>query len=287
MSTAAYRVDLDCFSGPIDLLLYLVRRSELEAQSLTLSSITQQFRETIDALDLIGEQLSLDLAGEFVVTIATLLEIKGQRSLPQEAEEEVTPDAVVDDAEPNPDLIARLVQFKQFRDVAGELRERATRQSERYARVADDRPPSGSDPTQDRVRGIEVWDLLSAFSRIAATQLDRGAAAIRDEEVPVHVYVDQVAEQVRAAGSTTFTELFRGENSRSRVVGIFLAILELVRHHRFKAEQPVDGGEITISPPDETAANFDKPREESPDEDDEEPAASKTETAGSLEDTQE
>ena len=258
MSTAAYRVTLEQFTGPVDLLLYLVRRSELDPSSLTLSRITEQFRETIAALQLIGEELNLELAGEFVVAVATLIEIKGRLSLPQEPVPELAEEATDDagDAE----LVARLLQFKRFRDAAVRLGERAARQAERYCRLASDRPPSGSDPTQDRITGIEVWDLLSAFSRIAATQLDRGIETIRDDETPVHVYVEQVGGRIRRDGPTRFSALFAGERTRSRVVGVFLAILELVRHHRFVAEQPQRGGEIVIAPPhdaDESAAETD------------------------------
>ena len=248
MSTAAYRIEMDLFSGPVDLLLYLVRRSELNAGALTLSRLTVQFRETIDALELIGEELNIELAGDFVVTMATLIEIKGRQTLPQETETE-RPEAAPIESEPSDDLVARLLQFKRFRDAAVVLGRRADDQSRRYARMASDRPVSANDPTQDRIRGIEIWDLLSAFSRIAATQLDRGVETIRDEEVPVHVYVEQVSEYVLKAGRATFSELFAGERKRSRIVGVFLAILELVRHHRFVATQDAQGGEITITPP--------------------------------------
>ena len=260
MSAAAYRVDLDLFTGPIDLLLYLVRRSEIEASSLTLTRVVEQFREMVEALELIGQQLDLDLAGDFVVAVATLLEIKGRQTLPQEVDEAAEPVEAVEQ-EPNADLVARLLQFKRFRDAATGLAEQAARQSERYTRMTVERPPSGSDPASDRIRGIEIWDLLSAFSRIAATQLDRGVETIRDEEVPVHVYVEQVAERIRQQGEVRFHALFDGERSRSRVVGLFLAILELVRHHGYAAEQLGDG-DITICPPAEATSDENRGRDE-------------------------
>ena len=250
MPSHGYRIETDLFAGPIDLLLFLVRRSEVDPCGLSLAAVVSQFRDAIAGLELIGEVVDLDLAGEFVVVMATLIEVKSLRALPHEPVPDVE-DTVDDAAATDGDLVARLLQYRQFKDAAVVLGERASRRSERYARQADDRPPSASDPTRDRICGIELWDLLSAFSRIAATQLDRGVETIRDEETPVHVYVEQVAAKVRAGGVTRFESLFVGERTRSRVVGVFLAVLELVRHHRFRVSQAADRS-ITIEPPAES-----------------------------------
>ena len=245
-TTASYRVELDLFAGPIDLLLYLVRRSELATHSLSLSTLARQFRETIAGLELLDEELDLELAGRFVVALSTLLEMKGRAALPQEVSSEPEPEAVEESVD-REDLVARLLLFKRVKDAAGVLATRAETQSQRYSRLVNERPASTSDPASDRIRGVEVWDLLSAFSRIAATQLERGVEAIRHEAVPVHIYVEEIATGIRENGPTSFRRLFAGRHDRQSVVGIFLAILELVRHHGFAAQQDQRGGDITIA----------------------------------------
>ena len=255
MAAARYRVESDLFAGPIDLLLFLVRRSEVDPKRLSLAAIVSQFREMVAALELIGETVDIDFAGDFVVAMATLVEVKSAQALPHETEPqpELPEESTI---RTDDDLVARLIQYRQFKDAAAVLGERAAARRQRYERQADDRPPGKSDPTRDRIRGIELWDLLAAFARIAATQLDRGVETIRDDQTPVHVYVDRVGERVRAAGPTRFVDLFDGDRSRSRVVGTFLAVLELVRHHRFRATQDAAGA-ITIEPPDPDGGDLD------------------------------
>lgn len=244
MSVPFYRVELDLFTGPLDLLLYLVRRNEVDIVDLEIAVITRQFQEFLDVL----QQLDLDLVGDFVVMASTLVEIKSRSVLPSQAqEEELVEQAAGGDL--RADLIQQLLEYKQFKEAAAALEQQAMQWQERYPRLADERPVAGKDPAADRIKEVELWDLVSALGRILKRKEVESDTTIRYDETPIQTYVEQIGAQVRAEGAVTFTSLFGQETIRSKIVGMFLAILELIRHHGFRCEQPADFGEIMILPP--------------------------------------
>lgn len=239
-----YRVELDdLFSGPLDLLLYLVRRNEVDVRELPIRTITDQFFEYLEVLQFID----LDLAGDFVVTASALAEIKSRLVLPQ-PEEEDEPEPPADEG-PRSDLIQRLLEYKKYKDAAAALKERAAEWQERFPRLSDDRPRHGKDPAADRIRDVELWDLVSALSRVLQTKQIEQEKKIRYDETPISVYIERVSERVHNEKRVAFSSFFEAETRRSRIVGLFLAVLELLRRHSFRAEQPEDFGEIWILPP--------------------------------------
>lgn len=238
-----YRVELDIFTGPLDLLLYLVRRNEVDIVDLPIARITQQFQEFLNVL----EQLDLDLVGDFVVMASTLVEIKSRCVLPSpEAEEPVSQEVSGD---PRTDLIQQLLEYKRFKEAAESLEEQAAQWQERYPRLSDERPSSSRDAAADRIKEVELWDLVSALGRVLKRKDVEEDARIREDDTPLHVHVERIGERVRREGTIPFSTLFDRETLRSRIVGMFLAVLELLRHHGFHAEQTSDFGEIYISPP--------------------------------------
>lgn len=241
MTTAPYRVTLDVFFGPLDLLLYLVRRNELDIVHLPVADITSQFVEYLEVLKFID----IDLAGDFVVMAASLAEIKSRMVLPQ-PEPEPEPEIEVD---PRSDLIQQLLEYKKFKDAASALEQRAAEWQERFPRMCDERPRQGKDLSADRIKEVELWDLVSALSRVLRHKTVEGHARIRYDDTPISVHMERISARVRAEGRVPFSSFFQNENLRSRIVGIFLAVLELLRHHSFRADQPVDYGEIWVMPP--------------------------------------
>lgn len=237
-----YRVQLDLFSGPLDLLLYLVRRRELDVMDVSLAAVTSQFLEFLDVLQF----LDVDAVGEFLVTAAAMLEIKSRTALPQQ-EEEIAGEQPLDEA-PG-DLVARLLDYKKFKDAAAALEERAADWLERFPRLTDDRPGGGRDAGADRIKEVELWDLVSALARVLKKREVERHSRIQYDDVPIAVYIDRIGSRVRRDGRTAFSEFFEGERLRVKIVSVFLAILELLRHHAFRAEQPDDFGEIWILPP--------------------------------------
>lgn len=243
-----YRVELDIFTGPLDLLMYLVRRNELDIRDLKIAKITEQFQEFLELLEL----LDLDLIGDFLVMAATLVEIKSRESLPRQAEPEAE-EPIADDFDPKGELVQQLIEYRKFKDAALALEERAAEWQERYPRLTSERPGTGKDPAADLIREVELWDLVSALGRVLKQKEVEQRATVRYDDTPIQVYVDRIGNRVRDEGRVAFTSLFGDETERSRIVGMFLAVLELLRHHGFRAEQTVDYGEIVILPPLENA----------------------------------
>ena len=235
----AFTVQLDAFHGPLDLLLYLVRKQELEIVELSLARVTEQFLEYIALL----EALDVDAVGDFLDVASSLLEIKSRRVLPLEQEE---PEP---EEEPREDLVQRLLEFKQFRDEAERLQEMRQAWSQRRPRIAKPIEPHTLDPSDQQLAGVELWDLVSAFARVMRQrQADDEPETILYDETPVHVHMRRVYDRLtEAKDPLPMAELFPVERvHKSTLVGVFLAILELVRHRHALAEQPERFGEITL-----------------------------------------
>jgi len=239
---ADYRVDAGVFGGPMDLLLHLVRRHELDVCRISLARITAEFNEQLMVLQL----LDLDLVGDFIVVASTLLEIKSREVLPApelEVEDEV------EDELAGSELIQRLLDYKRFKNAAGLLDNRAAQWLERYPRLSDDRPASATTRAPDRVRGVEIWDLVSALARIVKIPSATEHTTIRMDETPLAVHQERIRKQLENHERTAFSSFFDGERNQSRIVGIFQAILELIRHEQYRAVQETGNGEIWILPP--------------------------------------
>ncbi|MDA0835043.1 MAG: segregation/condensation protein A [Planctomycetota bacterium] len=244
MTNAEYKVHLDIFTGPLDLLLYLVRRNELEIADLPIAPIAEQFKEYMDVLKF----LDLDLIGDFLVMSSTLLEIKSRQVLPQAVEE--TEEQIIED--PRSDLIRQLLEYKKYKDAALALEEQAAAWQERYPRLSDDRPVAGEEQSQDLIKEVELWDLVSALARVVRRKVIEKEAKIQYDDTPISVYVERLKDRIRVEEKVAFTSCFDDATQRSKIVGIFLAILEILRHHHYRADQPEEFGEIWIMPPLET-----------------------------------
>lgn len=242
MST--YRVELELFKGPLDLLLYLVRRDEFDVCNLPIARIARQFADFIDVLEFID----LELVGDFLLMASTLAEIKSRLVLPSPVEDEpaVDPESGTD---PHNDLIRQLLEYRKYKAAAGALEERAAEWQDRYPRLSNDRPDVTNDPSNDLIKEVELWDLVSALARVLEKKVVDSESRIRDDDTPISVYVERIGNQVRLEGRVAFTSLFDDVSQKSKIVGIFLAILELMRHYRFRAEQAEDFDEIWILPP--------------------------------------
>lgn len=250
-----YRVELDIFSGPLDLLLYLVKRHELEIVDLPIAKITAQFLELLEIIEI----LDLDLIGDFVVMASTLVEIKSRMVLPQAEEEPVAPS---DEEDPRSDLVRQLIEYKKYKDASKLLENQAAEWQERYPRLWDETPQEQSDPAHDRIKEVELWDLVSALSRVLRRSPAQAETSIVYDETPISTYVQRIHARVMVEGRSAFSSFFTGTNSRSKIVGIFLAILELLRHYHFRADQPDEYGEIWVLPPLEPVTAAELPAEE-------------------------
>lgn len=247
MTTAQiYRIDLqDLFSGPLDLLLYLVRKHELDILDISLTKIVTEFQEYLEVLEIID----FDIAADFVVTASSLAEIKSRLALIRTPEEEQEQEEELESDPSNEGLVLQLLEYKRLKDAAELLQEQALAWHDRYPRLADERPDTKRSPADDYIKDVEVWDLVGAFARIVRKKKADGVQKLRFDTTPVHVYVERIGKQVRKQGKVLFQSLFDKTEDRSVVIGMFLAVLELLRHHHFRAVQVADYGEIWIQPP--------------------------------------
>jgi segregation and condensation protein A len=139
-----------------------------------------------------------------------------------------------------------LIEYKKFKDAAKVLEEQAAIWQERYPRLSDERPTEGGDPAHDRIKEVELWDLVSALARVIRHSPTVNETAIVYDDTPISTYVERIHARVQEEQRVAFSSLFAGTNLRSKIVGIFLAILELLRHYHLRAEQPIEFGEIWI-----------------------------------------
>jgi len=229
-----YKVNLEAFSGPMDLLLYLVRRSEVDIYDIPIAEITDQFLGYVELM----EALDIEYAAEFLVMAATLMDIKAKMLVPQEVAEDDEEEE--DFLDPREELIRELIEYKKIRDAAlyleGRLHDRSGRfESGSKAPELEERP----------LEEVEVWDLFSAFNKLLR-EIGAGAREIVSHDVPVETYVKRILKRLGAAGRLEFSALFEDRTDRDALIGVFLALLELVRRGRIRAFQKGDFGEITL-----------------------------------------
>jgi len=232
----SFRVDLGIFRGPLDLLLYLVRKHELEIVDIPVAPIADQFLEHLAVL----EQLDVNAVGDFLEMASTLVELKSRLILPQG--DEVTEE--VDDAREQ--LVRRLLEYKQFKDAASILDERARDWQERFPRLTNDLAGLKRDLAEEPIRELELWDLVSAFGRLIEQHQANQPSNIVYDDTPIHVYMERIHDRLGTQSRLAFTELFQPGMHKSTLIGMFLAILELIRHHGLHAEQSEMFGEIYL-----------------------------------------
>ncbi|TWT92296.1 segregation and condensation protein A [Neorhodopirellula pilleata] len=218
-----FRIDLPIYRGPIDLLLYLVRRQELSLSEISLAKLVNQYIEYLDLL----EELDLGEVGDFVDLAATLVEMKSQSVLPKiedEDEEEVI-------EENHESLVERLLQYKEIRDAASVLDEMSTRWQTRFERLSDDLPSRRNDPADQPIVGLEIWDLVSAFGRIMRESAGPPPTEVIYDDTPIHVYMQRIHQKLSEQPRVELVDLVRPGQHKSAYIGWFLAMLELTRHH--------------------------------------------------------
>jgi segregation and condensation protein A len=237
MSVDTFRVDLEVFRGPMDLLLHLVKKHELDVTDLRLADITHQFLQHIEVL----QELDIDSVGDFVDFASHLIEIKSRNVLPVDAEERAEVESERDE------LVRRLLEYKGYRDVASMLEEQSRRWQQRQSRRANDLPARRVDLGTQPLQEVELWDLVSAFGRILKENDTAKPASIVYDDTPIQVYMERIHEQIEANQRVAFSQMFVPGMHKSALIGIFLAMLELVRHHSVSTEQGMNHGEIWIA----------------------------------------
>jgi segregation and condensation protein A len=258
--TEDYSVQLDAFQGPLDLLLHLIRRAEVDINTVSIARITDQYLKHLDAL----AEIDVEPAGEFLVTAATLIELKSRMLAPPEADddEEIGGLLNTDSSDPAAELVRALLQYKRFREAAEALERRRADWRRRYETrplAAPDLPATNTDadPPLD-LEDLTLFDLVQAYARIAETvAFERlGGHAVVDDDTPIELHAADLLERLRAADrpALPMQSLFAGR-SRVDVIGLFLAVLELVRQRVIVVRQNDLSRDVTLALSDDHAAD--------------------------------
>ncbi|MBN1436900.1 MAG: segregation/condensation protein A [Sedimentisphaerales bacterium] len=241
-----YRVKLDIYNGPMDLLLYLIRRNEVDIHDIPIAQITKQYVEYVELI----KQFDIDLAGEFLVMAATLMEIKSALLLPRDTVE--AGEEGEDLSDPRLELVRQLLEYKKFKDVAGQLEESAHLQENRFPRSQADLDrllESARQEQQLDLESIQIWDLFDAFtSLMKATLIGRREHQVYQDDTPIDLYEVDILQRAQTQQPLTFAAVFEGRSSKIEMVGLFLALLELIRQKLLRIEQEKTFGDIYLFP---------------------------------------
>jgi segregation and condensation protein A len=239
---AGPRFRLPIYEGPLDLLLHLIKRAELDARDVTASVITEQYLAYLEVLD----SLNLDVAGEYLVMAATLLLIKSFSMLPHAGTEELE-----EAEELKRDLVARLLEYQRYREAAEKLGERALLGRDVFAapgeKLPDEAPEAdGQTPRLD----VSLFDLVEAMAAVLKRLTDTTARAITLRDIPVAECIPRIMAALdEGAGTVEFAALFENfhdPNDRPAVIATFMALLELIRQGRVRARQAHRYGPILL-----------------------------------------
>jgi len=232
-----YKVKLEVFEGPLDLLLYLIKKDEVDIYDIVIGRITQQYLEFMDAF----KALDLDVAGEFVVMAANLIYMKSRSLLPAHVQ---PPEEDAEEDDPRWDLIRQLVEYKKFKDAAAQLSVREIEQSNLFGRTPDAEEAQPERPLGD----VSVFDLINAFNKVLKRieSKSENLREIFEENYTVSDKIDLILKLTSSGVALKFTELFANAASRTEIVVTFLALLELVRLKQLKCSQDEVFGEIEL-----------------------------------------
>jgi len=238
-------VQLDAFEGPLDLLLFLIRREEVDITDIPISRMTEQFMTSLKAGGI--DRIDIEVAGEFLVMAATLMEIKSRMLVPTPTAgtAAATTEQAVTAEDPRALLVQQLMAYKKYRDAAHQLDRRLGEWSRRFpgggAAVADVPEPEDADQTVD-IEDLDLMELAQAFTRIMETvDFARvGEHRVIDDETPIALHAEDLMDRLRrdagAEGVLEFRSIFAGR-TKTEAIGLFLAMLELIRQRLVVARQ--------------------------------------------------
>ena len=249
-----YRVELDVYNGPLDLLLYLLKRDELDIYDIPISRILDAYMQHVELMRDPRFEIALDIniAGDFLVMAATLMEIKSAMLLPrlEEQPKDGQRSAAQDLADPRYELVQKLLEYKRFKDTAVLLDRQHERHEARFPRIPAKHDGTADEPPPVDMEEVQVWDLLSAFTKLMK---ETGVRRPRFHEVtyddtPIDLHAADIEDRLGREGQLTLRKLVEGRTSRSEMIGLFLALLELIRQKKILVHQGDDLTDMVIDP---------------------------------------
>ena len=239
METADYKVSLEIFEGPLDLLLYLIKRDEVDIYDSSLERVTSQYLDYIETFKL----LNIDLASEFISMAANLMYIKSRTLLPKR---EQPPEEDAEEDDPRWELIRQLIEYKKFKDAAGFLHRRELEQEQVFAHTPQKQEKLATDEPVPLAE-VSIFDLIRAFQNVLK-RFDEAQdfGDIIDDRFTVNDKIELLMNKLTPGKSMKLQDLFQEATSKIEVIVTFLAVLELMKMNQFRARQNELLGEIEI-----------------------------------------
>ena len=234
----AYPVRLDKFEGPLDLLLHLIRKNELNIHDIPIALITTQYLDTINLM----QELNLDVAGEFLVMAATLIHIKSKMLLPRP---ETSAGVEGDEEDPRDALVRRLLEHQKFKAAAGLLHEREQLRAAQWLRP-DERVAAMAGDDYEPELEVDLFSLLSAFRGVVERAKQRPKVLLPPEQISMETRIDQLLSRLSETVACGFEELFADAADRSALIVTFLALLEMIRLKLVRVFQSGSFGPIRV-----------------------------------------
>ena len=232
-----YSVRLQDFEGPLDLLLFFIKRDELNIYDIPIARLTEEFMQYLHYM----EELDLEIAGEFLVVAAELIKIKAKILLPPEpvGEEEFDPRA---------NLIKRLVEYRQLKEAAERMREMEVFQSQMYFRGfrSEDSREMSDEGEEDVLMDVTLLDLISSFQQVIALMPKINFHEVVKLSVTIDEQIEYLKDFFERRSEATFSEIAMGMNDRIKIIVTFLALLELIRSYSLVVRQKEPFGSLAI-----------------------------------------
>lgn len=231
-----YKVKLEIFEGPLDLLLYLIKKDEINIHDIPIAKITDQYLQYLDLM----RMLDLNIAGEFLVMSATLMHIKSRMLLPPEETE-----ALEEEEDPRAELVKKLLEYKKFKEAAGRLQDMEARQKEVFSRPGT--KEIIEDSSEDNLYfEANIFDLLTAFSKVLKEVPKEAFYEVIKDEVTVSEKIHEIFHLLVKRPVIYFLDLFHRAKSKMQIITTFLALLELIRMREVLVRQDKVFGDIKI-----------------------------------------
>ncbi|MFD0895159.1 segregation/condensation protein A [Luteolibacter ambystomatis] len=239
MESADYKVRLEIFEGPLDLLLYLIKKDEVDIHTISIERITRQYLDYIDTFKL----LNIDLASEFIVMAANLMYIKSRTLLPRT---EQPPEEDAEEDDPRWELIRQLIEYKKFKDAAGFLSLREIEQEGSFAHQAD-KPEKETETSPAPLAEVSIFDLIRAFQNVLKRfEEAHDFGDIVDDRYTVADKIEFLLGHFTCGQARRFEDLFDSATTKAEVIVTFLAVLELMKLNQFMIRQSQTLGEIVV-----------------------------------------
>ena len=245
-SPDAYRIKLDAFEGPLDLLIHLIKKNEVDVYDIPIALITEQYLGYIELM----QEMNLDLAGEFLVMASTLIHIKSKTLLPRPS----TPEEEGDSEDPREALVRRLLEHQKFKAAAELLHDAETLRGAQFMRSDAAVAEAAGDEYEPELE-VDLFSLLAAFRGVLSRAASRPPMVLPPEQMSVDVRIAQILGRLPATGACGFEDLFEdGDGSRGFLIVTFLALLEMIRLRLIRVYQAGGAGPIRVSRRDSEAS---------------------------------